>query len=144
MAATKRVIVTEDPIDHVVRTVPPWREPRHTECGLDLTEDRAVISREELYARARKLGRQRTLLAHCLTCVETVQRHQTWEKNPGSVIERELGWNSKTKELFNRELRAIAAMIEEHRDEFDAFVEGLEETSSLDERRRMVRRRDIR
>jgi hypothetical protein len=56
------------------------------------------------------------------------------------VIRRECeraGWNAGTAdgEQFTRELRAIAALIGEHRAEFDGYLSGLGDTIDLRARR---------
>jgi hypothetical protein len=45
---------------------------------------------------------------------------------------------------FNAELRAIAMLIDAHRDEFDEAVEGLDQVASLDALRKVHQRRQVR
>jgi hypothetical protein len=138
MASTRRKItVTDDPVDHVIRQVPPWREADLTECGRTLVEEKDnYITRNELIARAKELGAPRARLLTCMVCYDTAARHGTWASDPLAVIQRETGWSNKNKELFVRELRAIGALIEEHRAEFDDYVNGLADTVPLAELRR--------
>jgi hypothetical protein len=73
-----------------------------------------------------------------------------WDTNPVRVIAREavragLGdrqpSNQPEASRFGNELRAIAALIDAHRDEFDGYVAGLEATVSITNHRRRIPRR---
>ena len=134
-------------ITHIERSPLPWRPERATECGLDATRH-PTWTREEAQAKAKELGRQRFSLFVCMTCMGTAERHSTWEDDPASCLVRHaermtLRWPSREadpdKRRFADELRAIAALIDAHREEFDALVRGLGEIVDLkDARRRKV------
>jgi hypothetical protein len=114
-------------LDHVERPTLPWRTAqRRTECGLD-PEKHQTISRDELAAKAKRLGRERTYMTTCVTCLHTAQRHPSWDENPVACLAREIqttaGWGRRRGEpTFRYEVLAIAQLIDEHRDEFDELV----------------------
>ena len=133
-------------LEHVLRALPPWRTGAETECGRAASDTGRVISRDEFVAKVNRQGQQRAAMSTCMTCWQTAQRHHDWAHSPSSVLEREVNrathWRKAGEEepLIDRELRAIAALIDAHRDEFDGYLAGLGETLSLDELR--ARRRD--
>ena len=127
-------------IVHVVRPRPPWRSADHdlTECGISPAEN-ASISRAEFVHRYRDLGRERTAMLTCMTCMTTFERYgggrqipATWEEDPVAALAREAekvrwaGRKSEKRERLAVELSAIIQLIEEHQDEFDAIVSRLE------------------
>lgn len=129
-------------IDHVQRGALPWREVELTECGLPV-EDHPVITRNSYIARLREWGQQRTRFTVCRTCATTAANCPPWEEDPVSVIKREAdrcGWfpreGDEGRDLFTRELRALAALAAAHPEEFAGYVDGLSETVSLDAARR--------
>lgn len=133
----------DEPLHHIERSNLPWHDERKTECGLD-PRGVPTWTRGEAIAQARKLGRQRFSLFCCMTCTGTVERHSTWEQDPASCLVRFAERNTlrgsryqqnRQAERFAAELRAIAAMIEQHRDEFDERVSGLLDAASLDKAR---------
>jgi hypothetical protein len=134
-------------IDHVARSPLPWRTIELTECGLPV-EAHPVITRDSYLARLREWGQDRTRFTVCRTCAQTAANYKTWEEDPVNAIQREAhrhGFFAREadggRDLFTRELRALTALVEAHREEFDAYVEGLTETTSLDAVRRAKRRR---
>lgn len=125
-------------IDHVQRGPLPWRTAELTECGLPVA-DHPVITRASYLARVREWGQQRTRFTVCRTCATTAANYRPWEEDPVSVIRREAercGWfardDDEGRDLFIRELRALAALAEAHPEEFAGYVQGLTETVSLD------------
>lgn len=120
-------------LDHVARPMLPWRVSHLTECGLS-TSSLPVIDVDTLIARIGRLGQRRTALGVCMTCWTTASHSKKWDIDPVSVMEREVR-RHKPKQL-ERELRAIAALINAHREEFDTAVAGLAGTPSLAEHRR--------
>lgn len=141
----------KEPVDHIVRAILPWREAEKglTECGLAAASF-PTIARETYFARRREMGAQRAALFTCMTCAGVVCHYAPWDDDPVSAISREApnywsgydhdGYTRRSPdpkhEGFRRELRAIAALIESHRQEFDAHVAGLGAVSELDEARR--------
>ncbi len=133
-------------IDHVERGPLPWRETELTECGLPVA-DHPVITRATYIARIREWGQQRTRFTVCRTCATTAANYKPWDEDPVSVIRREAercGWfardDDEGRDLFVRELRALAALAAAHPDEFSGYVQGLTETVSLDAARKSRRR----
>lgn len=132
-----------DPIDHVVRSSLPWRSESLTECGRGLNDVGSAITQQQLHERVKEYGAQRTAFTVCMTCWTTASAHrETWESDPVALLYREtqraggalVSPRSDRPErvLLTAELRAIAALIEAHRDEFDQYIVGLAETASLD------------
>lgn len=122
----------KEPVDHIMRPSLPWRHPDEgaiTECGYDASKVKS-LTREEFFQREKELGRQRTAMLTCMTCSDTARRWQTWDTDPRQALEREIGWergggfrerNDRGVRLKD-ELICIAALIEAHREEFDAAV----------------------
>lgn len=134
-----------EPLDHILReSAPPWRRSmRLTECGLS-ADNHPTLSRVEMEARWKELGNQRASLFTCMTCAHTANRHPTWATDPAGAMARECEhyrYRDDGGEPIRSELRAIAALIEAHPDEFYDYLDGLAETSSLDERRRIRKAR---
>lgn len=136
-------------IDHVARSPLPWRTIELTECGLPV-EAHPVITRDSYLARLREWGQDRTRFTVCRTCASTAANYRTWDEDPVNAIQREAHQHgflardaSLGRDLFSRELRALAALYEAHREEFDGYVEGLTETVSLDRARHAKRRKGI-
>lgn len=126
----------KEPVDHVLRPRLPWRsdEGAITECGYDATKVKA-ISRDELRARFKEFGQQRTAILTCMTCVDTAGRWSDWETDPREAIGREIEWERRGRwsdDTHSRgrrlrfELVAIAELIGAHRAEFDATMTRLE------------------
>ena len=107
----------------------PWRFSELTECGLVAAGVVSVITREELFARLKKWGQERTRFATCVTCYNTANRWATWDTDPIEAMRRELEHaqrfrqsNKGSTDIVARELEAIAVLIDRHRDEFDQLV----------------------
>lgn len=134
-------MTAEGELDHVLRTHLPWRrdEPL-TECGLTGTPG---LSHEQLAAKRERQGQQRAALTTCMTCWE---RTDSWGwryhgRGLVAVLAREIERVRRSRkveheERLERELRAIEALVEAHRDEFDGYLAGLDATVDLTERRR--------
>ena len=138
-------------INHVERPAPPWRStPGRTECGLPVA-GHPVITRTEFEDMVRRLGDQRASMFLCMTCWSTASRWPDWVTDPVQVVMRETyGGRGRTtatnraEPTFRDELRALAALVDAHRDEFDAYLTGLGDTASLDAARTRRHRRNIR
>lgn len=130
------------PREHVLRPILPWRVGSLTECGRD--SDEGTLTRDELVAKVRKQGPSRAKLTTCLTCFETAQRWPGWEANPAAVMAREVKgvsyWTGHEGAEINDELRAIAMLIAEHRDEFDETLAALRQAVPFKPRRRAAAR----
>lgn len=122
----------KEPVDHIIRPSLPWRRDIGiTECGYDATKVKA-ITRQSFFERERSLGKQRCAMLTCMTCSDTTKRYGTWEDDPRAAIGREVTWErgeywgrgrSDRGTLLKDELLAIEALIEAHRDEFDATIQ---------------------
>lgn len=141
--------------DHVIRATLPWRGEQLTECGRALDDVASFITRDQLIARLKTHGQTRTSFTICITCWTTAsdRRNESWESEPIAVIGREAqrcgmgrlyASPSPERTRLTNELHAIAALIAAHRDEFDEFIAGLAQTTSLDAARRERRSRAAR
>lgn len=135
-------------LDHVARPALPWRDESLTECGI---ESPRTISRQEFYDRVKAQGQQRASMGICMTCWHTCQRHagheglkagatqadvvaafvDVWRYDPAGVLDREVTWDKSRRDRLNRELWAIAMVVQAHRDEFDAALDGMDAAPSL-------------
>lgn len=103
-----------------------------------------MVTREELARRVNEQGKQRASLALCMTCWHAAERHvgwhhdrasllrairDGWDANPAEVLARDV--HGKRRELLNREMRVIGLLVEEHREEFEEAMAGLEAAPSL-------------
>ena len=135
--------------DHVARPTLPWRTDRHTQCGRTAGDGSSVISVNDLQARIQRDGHERTVETICTTCWDTSRDAARWESNPIGVVAREAvraGIGSREPSSrpeavrFAGVLRAIAALIEAHRGDFDGYLAAHESTISITEHRRKARR----
>lgn len=136
-----------EPMEHVLRSPLPWRahEEAKTECGKLALDVAKTITFDELVRKVKDQGQQRAAMSTCMTCMGRAdfRRSQDWDACPGSLIARESqhepghAWAAVHEDsLLDRELRALAALVEAHREEFDGYINGLQSTISLAERRR--------
>ncbi len=128
-------------LDHISRTELPWRTgvPR-TECGLP---DTPALTTDEFVAKARREGQKRLAMTTCMTCHDkrVMYGRVIGRDSIVEVLSREVqrvirSRKGEERDDLEREMTAIAALIEEHRSEFDGLVDGLRQTTSLDERRK--------
>ncbi|SHP53535.1 Uncharacterised protein [Mycobacteroides abscessus subsp. abscessus] len=141
--------MTNEPRDHVIRAQLPWRTDELTECGRELNDVASYITRDQLIARVKEHGQQRTAFTVCMTCWSTASSHRyDWNSDPIATIAREAsrcggsyGHASPSPERAHlvAELRAITALIDAHRDEFDGYITGLAATVSLSTAKRSRR-----
>jgi hypothetical protein len=121
-------------LHHIERGMLPWWTHRLTECGRD-PERYPTWTRDQAVAEYDRLGPQQFSLVVCITCRDTANRHPDWDHNPISCINRHTEWVDDEPQVA-AELRAIAALIDAHRDEFDqAVADHLTPTSLADKRR---------
>lgn len=132
MARTKR---------HVRRADLPWRALNLTECGRP-TVGGELGRREAVVAlRAHDVARFAASKAEapppatdiCQTCAQHMGGSTSWSRNPAGVIHREIERNSlqwahigsePAGNLLTIELRAIAALIAAHPEEFAELTGG--------------------
>lgn len=134
-------------VHHIRRARLPWRPlgADRTECGLQ-SEGRDVVDLTEAAKLVQTVGKTRARDQLCITCFETAANHEDWQDNPAAVVARECGayggrFGRGEDRPINDELRAIAALIAAHREEFDALVADHRATVSLDGARLAKRRR---
>lgn len=126
----------DDPvvIDHVRRLDLPWHVSTLVECGRAVGDVAAVLDRAEFMAKVRRLGWQRAALSTCMTCADTANRYaKSWGEDPVAAMLREC---VRPRTAFSDELRALAALVRAHREEFDQYRAGLNQTIDLATARR--------
>lgn len=124
----------KEPVDHILRPRLPWRlsdEGAITECGYNATKV-STLTRAEFFQKEKDLGKQRMAMLTCMTCADTARRWGTWDDDPRLAMQREIEWErggaywSRPRDdrgqRLKDELLAILALIEAHRDEFDATI----------------------
>lgn len=129
---------SEPTLAHVRRHRLPWRaaELTKTECGQKPAEFARVITWDELRDLVTRLGKQRASMQVCMTCWGRAHSwndeefYLAWEENPEALLYRELKPYGREETLMRRELRAIAALVDAHRDEFAELIQGLEQMVS--------------
>lgn len=128
-----------EPIDHVRRPDLPWREATVTECGKPIVDVASCITRPAMRAKFAREGRQRAAFTTCMTCLHTGDRWPEWQDDPVKALGRYF-YMFRGDEQLADELRALAALVEAHRDEFDAYMAGLKDTVNLTAARLAKRR----
>ncbi len=122
----------KEPVDHIARPQLPWRtDAGITECGFNAAKVK-TLTRIEFFARLKDMGQRRTAMLTCMTCSDTARRWGTWDDDPRKALEREITWESGWRrsdrgERLRDELIAIAALIEDHHDEFEAHILVMEQ-----------------
>ena len=139
---------------HIIAETWPWRTPDLTECGRAIEDVARTCTLGEA-AQIQQTARSKTVasLVLCQTCMDTCGRHYwtTWRMNPMGLVNRltthhhvRAAESSPRIDRMNIELRAIAALIAEHRDEFDAYIIGVQATTPLDAARKTRKTRKTR
>ena len=122
----------KEPVDHILRPQLPWRtDAGITECGFNASKVQ-TLTRADYFVRLKDMGQQRAAMFTCMTCADTARRWGTWDDDPRKALEREINWESGYRrsdrgERLRDDLLAIAALIEAHRDEFEAHVSATEQ-----------------
>lgn len=134
----------KEPVDHILRPPLPWRsEGDMTECGLNAAKVN-TLTREAFAARLKEYGQQRTAMITCMTCSDTARRFGTWEDDPRRALHREIEWETRGGHYWSRdergvrlrdELNSIAALIEAHREEFNAHISHTERRREWNEKK---------
>jgi hypothetical protein len=130
----------KEPVDHILRPQLPWRDGGGvTECGYDASKVK-TLTREEYFSRVKELGTQRSALLTCMTCGDTARRWGTWEDDPRKALQREIEWETYSRwsrdergVRLRDELLAVAELIANHREEFDAHIAHTEQRRSWNE-----------
>ncbi|MDO8391035.1 MAG: hypothetical protein Q7V57_11140 [Actinomycetota bacterium] len=124
-------------LHHITRTNLPWRDATRTVCGKPISQYRPdlVITLADAQSMQRRLGQQRFALAICMTCANNVGHWAEWDANPIMRFQREINGNGmgrdRDDQVVENELRAVAALIERHREEFDDMVTALSDGSVI-------------
>ena len=119
----------KEPVDHILRPQLPWRtDAGITECGYNAAKV-PTLTRDAYFARVKSLGQQRSAMLTCMTCSQTASRWATWEADPRQAMQRELEWEigwrrTDRGERLHDELLAMAALVENHREEFETHVDA--------------------
>jgi hypothetical protein len=122
----------KEPVDHILRPRLPWRahDDVITECGYDAAKVK-TLAPEDFRARLNDLGRQRTAMLTCMTCINATQKWGVWADDPRQAMSREIEWeipwgreNKDHPQRLKDELLAIADLIEANRETFDAAVKA--------------------
>lgn len=139
-------MTAQTPLEHVLRTQIPWRAETEavTECGKRAIDVAAVIDFAAFQAKVKDQGQQRASMSTCMTCWgrSDYRKMHDWSASPSGALGREIQRQpyGDAENIVDKELRALAALVEAHRDEFDGYMEGLDQTVSLaDHRRSKVR-----
>lgn len=120
----------DQPLRHLRRVAPPWAAEDMTICGRPLSDVASWVQWEEAKALFNKHGRARAMFLFCATCVD---RHGYKGDSPGRFdrvpakvtadwAERAAWRDSPQAERIRAELLGLAALVEAHRDEYDAHV----------------------
>lgn len=123
---------------HVLRVTVPWRTVSVGECGKTLSDDDAAITVDDLTQRIADHGEARAEFSLCPQCWSRARQALRWETDPVGVLAREMQHGNR--ELLCRELHAIAALIEQHHDEYAGRMAGLASAVDLTAHRRRRRR----
>lgn len=137
--------MSDEDLEHVARPLLPWRDEKLTECGLAQQPGRRIITRAMFEAKVKRQGKTRSAMTTCITCWQAAARWKDWATSPSEVMRRELpSWHDRDPaQRLDSELRAIEALIDAHRDEFDDFLAGLADTADLSAQRAARRRRIV-
>jgi hypothetical protein len=121
----------DGPPRHLERYAPPWAALRRTICGRPLDDVSAWLSFDEGKALIEKLGQQRARLVLCQTCLNqqrAISTARAWDQNPAQVVQDWTGrgvWpGSPGFDEMRAELLSLARLVDAHRDEYDALVNG--------------------
>jgi hypothetical protein len=121
----------KEPVDHILRPRLPWRTDvaALTECGYDATKVKA-LTRDDIDQRLKDLGKQRTAMLTCMTCMNTAGRWKTWDEDPREAIGREVEWEGRWRQdrghRLRDELLAIEALIAAHPEEFKKLLADID------------------
>lgn len=137
--------MNKEPVDHIERPSLPWRKHEEclTECGILAIKIR-TLTRNDFQRRLKEWGDHRTAITTCMTCVDAARRWTDWETDPRQALEREINWegcgrwqrNSRGTRLRD-ELKAIAVLIQSHKEEFVEVFHRIQNTVDfLAERRK--------
>jgi hypothetical protein len=141
------VLDLDAPHRHLVRAAPGWRRPDQTECGRPIADVVTVVTRDEARQLITKYGKARSAFILCQACI-LHEKGVTWDNDPIATLFRELesvrfarysedgGRRGARHEQLTRELRAIATLIEAHREEFDTLIGDLGGAIDLQKHRR--------
>lgn len=131
--------MADEPLIHAERLRPPWRTVLLTECGRNVAEfaEGRVFGRDEMVAKVKEWGKQRTAMLMCMSCWSRFQYNWqgSWEEHPEGIVERDVGGFGRRRSMLGAELKALSVLYEAHPEEYAAIVAGLAATEDLAEKR---------
>lgn len=131
----------DQPVAHLPRPVPPWEEVRHTHCGRPIADVVKMGTAEAYLALAKRQGKRRAAYDYCQTCTDRLAyANGSWEMNATAIMIDWLGRtrysNDGTRFEVTASLHALAALVDAHRDEFEAHRDATKQgIVSLNQRR---------
>lgn len=129
-------------VTHLLRVRLPWSTTDKTECGKDPEQFKRVCSRADAVRRWKEIGQGRAQYEFCMTCVQTANRHPEFKDQPVAATKRGSYWMTEAHDARAvAELRAVALVLDTHREEFEAAVEEILTAPSLDDFRQQKAKR---
>lgn len=129
--------MTDQPLAHLPRVVPPWEDPRYTDCGRKIVDVAKMGTRDEYAKLVKRVGQRRADYDYCITCVSRNQHgSMSWDKTPADIVSEWVGRSRFVRDTDQRDeitmrLYAIEAVIAAHRDEYEAHIAAQGSTLSL-------------
>ena len=124
----------DEPLEHIVRPGPPWATTKpKTECGRLLNDVAAWIGYETLVAKVKKQGKTRAAMTTCMTCWTVLHyKPRSWSEDPSQIMAGHITKAIRADiPIINRELLALAALVQAHHDEYVHLVRGLEDVGTI-------------
>jgi hypothetical protein len=142
----------DQPVAHLPRITPPWEEVAHTFCGRKIEDVARMGTTHDYVALAKREGVRRAAYDYCQTCTERVRYSGTsWEANAIDIAMDWLnrggryGGSSEARDDITASLHALSALVDAHREEFDAHRNaGKSGATSLTAKRAEARRPKLR
>lgn len=129
--------MSDQPLKHLPLEVPPWSRLELTVCGRMRDDVAAMTTVDEATARIKRDGKQRAYASLCMTCIGRVHS-LTWETNPQETTfywvqkaDSYHGAKNPIRNLVLAELKALAALVRAHPDEWAAHLEPPENVVGL-------------
>lgn len=119
-------------VAHVRRPDLPWRVSDVTECNLSTDAVADLIDRPTCLALIANVGMPAASETVCTRCLTTTMRWPDFDTDPVGALGREFYGPSQHPQL-NVELRALAALVDACRPDFDAIYRNLTEQTAGDE-----------
>lgn len=135
-----------DAVAHILRPKPPWSAVDLTVCGRAAGDVAKLATIPEVAAYAKKHGKKRTYFDYCVTCVERTYQW-TWIDHPMDILREYVDagrygrspGRREAAERIEREVHALAVLVERHREEFESLAATHDDVPDLTTRRRATR-----